>query len=139
MPKFWRNWLTGWCGAVALFGLVLTGAAFAATSGPTRLLFALLNGPSPLDLDAQMRFTLAVLGAVTFGWSLTLVAAIQAAHQLDQRGRPVWRQITLSVLAWFVVDSGLSVATGYGLNAIPNTIFVLGFLAPVIRSGVLRP
>lgn len=139
MSGSWRNWLTGWCWAVALFGIVLAAAAFEITSTPTRLLFGLLNGPLALDLDAQMRFGLAVLGAVTFGWSLTLMAAIQAAHQLGDRARPVWRLITLSVLAWYVVDSGLSVATGYGLNAIPNTIFLLAFLAPVIRGGVLRP
>jgi hypothetical protein len=139
MSGFWRNWLTGWCWVVALFGLLLAGAAFEPTSIPTRLLFDLLNGPSPLDLDAQMRFALAVLGAVTFGWGLTFLAAIRAAHQLGDGGRPVWRGITLSVVAWYVIDSGLSVATGYGLNAVPNTFFLLAFLAPVIRGGVLRP
>ena len=139
MPGFWRNWLTGWCWAVGLFGVVLAGAAFEATSGPTRLLFGLLKGPAPLDLDAQMRFGLAVLGAVTFGWSLTLMAAIQAAHQLDDQAQPVWRLVTVSAVAWYGVDSALSIATGYGLNAIPNTVFLLAFLVPVIRGGVLRP
>jgi hypothetical protein len=138
MSRFWRNWLTGWCWAV-LFGVVLAGAAFEATSGPTRLLFGLLKGPSPLDLDAQMRFGLAVLGSVTFGWSLTLMAAIQAAHQLGDQGQPVWRLVTVSAVAWYGVDSVLSIATGYGLNAVPNTVFLLAFLVPVIRGGVLRP
>jgi hypothetical protein len=139
MSRFWRNWLMAWCWSVALFGVVLAAAAFEATSGPCRLLFHLLNRSSPLELGDQMRFALAVMGAVTIGWSFTLMAAIQAAHLLGERGGAVWRLTTLGVVTWFVVDSSLSVATGYGLNAVPNTILLLAFLAPVIRGGVLRP
>ena len=137
MAGFWRTWMTAWCWAVAAFGLVLTGAAFEATSGPTRLLFAVLNGSEPLHLNAQMRFSEAVLGAVTLGWSVTLMAAIQAANLLGDRGRPVWRLVTASMVGWWVIDSVLSIATGYGLNAIPNTVFLAAFLLPILRSGVL--
>jgi hypothetical protein len=28
-------------------------------------------------------------------------------------------------------------ATGYGMNVAPNTIFLAAFLAPILRSGVL--
>lgn len=137
MTGFWRTWMTAWCWAVAAFGLVLAGAAFEATSGPTRLLFAVLNGPEPLDLSAQMRFSEAVLGAVTLGWSVTLMAAIQAANLLGDRGRPVWGLIVASVVVWWVIDSALSMATGYGLNAVPNTVFLAALLLPILRSGVL--
>ena len=137
MTGFWRTWMTAWCWAVAAFGLVLTGAAFEATSGPVRLLFAALHGPEPLDLTAQMRFSEAVLGAVTLGWSVTLMAAIQAANLLGDRGRPVWGLIVARVVVWWVIDSALSVATGYGLNAVPNTVFLGAFLLPILRSGVL--
>ena len=46
--------------------------------------------------------------------------------------------MTSSVLTWYVIDSLLSIATGFGLNALPNTVLMAGFLFPVIRSGVLR-
>jgi len=137
MTGFWRTWMTAWCWAVAAFGLVIAGAAFEATSGPIRLLFAVLNGPEPLDLNAQMRFSEAVLGAVTLGWGLTLMAATQAANLLGDRGRPVWGTITASVVVWWLVDCALSMATGYGLNALPNTVFLAAFLLPILRSGVL--
>jgi hypothetical protein len=129
--------MTAWCWAVAGLGVLLMGAAFEATSGATRLLFAILNGPEPLDLSAQMRFSEAVLGAVTLGWGLTLMAAIQGANLLGERGRPVWWMIVVSVVVWWVVDCALSMATGYGMNVAPNTIFLAAFLLPILRSGVL--
>lgn len=137
MTGFWRTWMTVWCWAVAGLGVMLMGAAFEATSGPTRLLFAVLHGPEPLDLSAQMRFSEAVLGAVTLGWGLTLMAAMGAANLLGERGAPVWRAITLSVAVWWGVDCALSMATGYGMNAVPNTVFLAAFLLPILCSGVL--
>jgi hypothetical protein len=105
--------------------------------GPVGLLLDILNGPAGLALDGAMPFALAVLGAVTLGWSLTLSAAIQAAHQLGGRARPIWIMLAGGVGAWWALDSALSVATGFGLNVIPNVLFLAAFLVPVLRSGVL--
>lgn len=138
MGAFWRTWLWGWCWAVALFGVLLMGAAFEAAAGPVRLVFGAINPGAPFELDAQARFTLALLGAVTLGWALTFVAAISAAHQIGAGAGRVWRLITLSVVTWYVVDSALSIATGYALNAVPNTVFLIAFLLPVLRSGALK-
>lgn len=78
-------WMTGWCGAVGLFGLILVGGSFKATSYPARIFFDFLNGSEELNLNPYMRFSLGILGAVTIGWSLTLMAVIQAANQLEKR------------------------------------------------------
>ena len=137
MTSFWRTWMTVWCWAVLGFGLLLAAACVEATSGPARLLFAALHGPE-LDLDAQMRFTLGVLGAVSIGWSVTFMAALRAANLLaGDAARPVWRLVALSVVSWFAVDTPLSIATGYDLNAVPNLVFLAAFLLPLVRSGVL--
>ncbi len=138
MSSFWRTWLKVWCVGVGLFGLVLAGAAFEATSGPTRLVYGLIGGPAMLDMDATLRFSIALMGAVTLGWSVTMFAAIEAACLLGDRGRPVWRLITVSLGVWYVVDSSLSVATGFGLNAVSNTLIVAAYLVPVLMSGVMR-
>jgi len=138
MSRFWRNWMIGGCWAVGLFGVILAASAFEATAGPTRLLFGLLNDQIAFDPDPPLRFSLAVLGAVTVGWSLTLAAAIGAAHQLGDQAKPVWVLVTASLVAWYAIDTTLSVVTGFGLNAIPNTIFLVVFLLPIIRSGVLK-
>ncbi|WP_341737763.1 hypothetical protein [Microcoleus sp. CAWBG640] len=132
-------WMTGWCAAVGLFGMILAGSGFEVTSGPVRILFDVLNGPGELDLNPYVRFSLAVLGAVTMGWSLTLMAVIQVANQLEKQvSKRIWIGIAASIVIWYVIDSILSIATGFWLNAVANTIFSATFLIPVIRSGVLR-
>ena len=137
MTTFWRNWLTIWCGAVAVFGVMLTGGALAATDGPVRALTAMLNPAADATMTDLVRFSLALMGAVTIGWALTLYAAIRAADRLGAAAAPVWRLLVTAMLVWFVVDSSLSVATGFGLNALSNAVFLAAFLWPVWGSGVL--
>lgn len=139
MTEFWRKWLTAWCGGVLLFGVVLAGGAFEATSGPVRAVLALLDGPGDPSFDPHLRFSLALMGAVSIGWSITLYAAIRAACEIGgAAARRLWLGITVSAIAWYAIDSTLSVATGFGMNAVPNTLLLAGYLLPVVRSGVLR-
>lgn len=135
MTTFWRNWLLLWCMAVILFGIVLSAAAFEASSGAARAAFALIDRPLPQTPDSLHRFLLALIGAVTIGWGLTLLAAIRAAAVPS---RPLWAGLTAAVLVWYVIDSLLSVATGFPLNAVSNSILVAGFLLPVFALRLLR-
>jgi hypothetical protein len=137
MSGFWRNALVLWCWAVALTGVMLAGAAFEATSEPVRYAYAMLGGPqsASLQFDPNLRFSIAVMGAVTFGWSLTVLAVVQYA---SAGGRALWIGVSLSVAAWFVLDSALSIATGFALNALANTLLLTTFLIAVIRSGALQ-
>ncbi len=135
MPKFWKQWLTIWCWIIIAFGIILTGAAFQITSAPTRFFYDLLDGPGQLRLYPHTRFSIALMGAITIGWGLTLLAIVQAASQL---GKKIWIPTTIAISAWYVIDGILSIATGFGLNVIPNTILFAGFLIPVIQSGALK-
>jgi hypothetical protein len=134
MSNFWRTWLVVWCWGVGLFGVTLAGAAVEATSGPVRLLFGLLSPTGTVELSPELRFALIILGGISIGWSISLYGLIQAAQQL---GRPIWLITTISVLTWFVIDSILSVVTGFALNVVSNLLFTIGYLIPVVRSGVL--
>lgn len=131
MSAFWKSWLNGWCGAVILFGVVLLTGAFEATSGPLAALYGLI-GPEVPMFDPALRFSSALLGAVTIGWGLTFYAAVAAAHVL---GGAMWRRLTRAVVIWYVIDSALSVATGFALNTASNTLFLLGWLLPMWASG----
>lgn len=138
MTNFWRRWLAVWCIAAGLFGAVLTGAAFPATDGPARALLAFQNPAADATMTAALRFSVALMGAVTLGWAVTIWAAIVAADRLGAQGRPVWGWLVMSVVGWFVIDSGLSIATGFALNTVSNAVLLVGFLWPVWRMGVLR-
>jgi hypothetical protein len=134
MTSFWRAWLHFWCGLVFAFGLVIAAGAFDPASGPLRALFALIGRPLPEMLDPFHRFLLALVGAITMGWALTLLAAMRNAPP----SRPLWAGLTAALLFWYVVDSLLSVATGFPLNVASNSLLIAGFLLPVFAAGLLR-
>jgi hypothetical protein len=139
MNKFWQNWLSVWAIFVATFGLILAAGAFEASDGLTRMLFTLFGNPMPDTPDALHRFAIGLMGAVTIGWGLTYYAAFKALNGLDAKtAAPLWRFILFASLVWYVVDSAISCATGYSMNAASNTVLIISLLIPVVKSGVLR-
>ena len=139
MTDFWKNWLNLWSFAVTIFGAVLALAAFAPTDGLARIVFASFQNPMPGDIDMLHRFSIGLMGAVTMGWGMTLYVAFQAIHLADRAHGPrIWRNLTLAALIWYVIDSSISVATGYWLNAVSNTLFIALYLIPLLRTGAMR-
>ena len=67
MSGFWRNWFAVFSLSIGLFGAVLAGGAFEATSGPVRWILASLNGTADAPFDSTLRFSLGVMGAVSIG------------------------------------------------------------------------
>lgn len=138
MTGFWKIWMYVWCASVAIFGVVIALGGFEATAGPMRVMLDSLNGEAAVEFNDTLHFSLAVMGAVSIGWSITLLGAIEAAIKLGPEGRSTWMMITASAVVWFVVDSALSVMTGFGLNVIPNTGLLAGYFVPVLATGVLK-
>ena len=48
-----------------------------------------------------------------------------------------WRGIVNAVLIWYVLDSALSIATGFWLNIVPNTLLLVLLLVPIVKTRVL--
>jgi hypothetical protein len=138
MSGFWRGWLVVWCAGVGVFGLVLAGGANEATQAPVQWVLENLRGPGVVDFNPAMRFSLAVMGCVSIGWAATMLMIMLAAFRMEAGARPLWLGLTVGVSVWFVSDSALSVATGFGLNVIPNVALMASYLAPVLASGALR-
>ena len=138
MSAFWRGWLNVWSVLVVIFGLVLAGGGLEATDGVAEMLFGILGGPGDLTWTPILRFSVALMGTVTMGWGLTFFAVFTAAHQLGDRATMVRRLVTVSVLVWFVIDSALSIATGFALNAVSNAGLLSGYFIPVLATGVLK-
>ena len=122
-----------------MFGLVLTGGAFAATDGLTTMLFTLFGNPLPTDIDAHHRIAVGLMDAVTMGWGLTYFGAFKALHALDPAtAAPIWRYLILASSVWFVLDSANSITTGFWMNAVSNTVLIILFLIPLVKSGAMR-
>jgi len=135
----WQRWLTGWAMCVGVFGLILYGAGYPSTTGPAAALFSVLGQPLPADPDRYLRFTTALMGAVTLGWAVTFYAAFRDAWSLGRpASAPVWRVLTLAAVVWYLIDSAASVANGFAMNAVSNTILLICYLVPVIASGAMR-
>ena len=138
MSGFWRTWLVVWCLGVVVFGLVLAGGAFEATSAPVRWVLESLKGPGEAVFDPTLRFSLAVMGCVSIGWAATMLAVILLAFRMGEKAGPLWSAVTLGVVVWVVTDSALSVATGFGLNVVPNVMLLATYLVGVVAGGAFR-
>ncbi len=136
MQGVWKIWMQVWCWATFGVGAIFALGAAPATDAGVRLFYDVIywpiDGASPYG-DA-VRFTAALLGAVMIGWAMTIFTLVTVA---DQVGATAWRGLTAAIVAWYVIDSAISVASGVGVNAISNTGFLITFLIPVLASGVL--
>ena len=132
--NFWENWLHIWIWMTIGFGLLFSGAGLPPLDAGAGLFYAIVSGGTvdAGDFDAPgMRISVSLVGAVMFGWGVCLLAMFRA------RGADVglWRGLTWGILGWYVVDSALSVATGFALNAVTNTLFIVVFLLPAAKLG----
>jgi hypothetical protein len=139
MDKLTTRALEGWSIAVALFGAGLCGAAFEATDGFARFAFGIL-GAEQAVFTPELRFAVALMGAVTLGWGLTAWAVARSTAAMSGPvAAATWRRVAAAVTVWFVIDSMLSIATGFGLNAVSNSLIYAAFLLILWRGSVLAP
>jgi len=139
MAGIWRAWLMIWCAGVALFGMVIAGAASGATEAPIRWLLQTLQGEGgEIVLDPALRFSLALMGCVSLGWAATMLSLMRVAFSFEGQSVMLWRGLSLSICFWYVIDSALSAATGFAMNILPNTLLLVGYLIPVLASGALK-
>ena len=138
MSAFWRSWLNVWAGVVIVFGLVLAGGGLDATDMVAEAAFAIVGGGASLEWTPHLRFSVALMGAVTMGWGVTYLALFMAAHRLGGAAGPVWHPATTGMIVWFFIDSALSVATGFWMNAVSNVVLAVGYLLPVLASGAMH-
>jgi hypothetical protein len=134
MTPFWRIWFFAWVWSIGIFGAVIAGGAFEATSGPIAFVYHLLQGfQGPVVLfNATLRFSLGVMGAVSLGWAVMLHFIVAEAIRAGKSALPLWNAISAGMATWFIIDCMLSIATGFGLNVVPNVLltgmYVIGRL-----------
>jgi hypothetical protein len=136
MSAFWKNWLTLWCIGAGLFGAVLYLAGFPATTWATDQFLHLIGNPWPANPGKHLHFAFGLMGAITIGWMITFHTLVRAAWSLDQAtARPLWRGAALSIVVWYVIDGYVSIATGFPLNVVSNTVLAGAILWPIWQQG----
>ncbi len=78
-------------------------------------------------------FIFGVLGAVIIGWMV--LTFVVARGPLRRREPWAWNAVAASIGAWFVVDTGFSLAVGQ----VEHAVFNVGFLVPIaVALAALR-
>jgi hypothetical protein len=120
--------------AVLLVGV--SGAFFVVAGTLTTSLFEWVvfgSAESPIpdgEAGRYVTFVYGVLGAVMIGWACLLWPLVRGP--LRRREPWAWSAIAVSVGIWFVVDSTLSLASGFGENALLNLVFAIAFAVPLL-------
>lgn len=131
--QFWRRWLILVTGGVILYALILIFLP-----EPMKNLFEQLffSHESPIAANQGARssatFVYGVLGAVLIGWMTTLLLLLIGPFQRPQRD--IWNTLTVSIIVWYVIDSGFSVVIGIVSHALFNTGFLILFAIPLAAT-----
>ena len=87
------------------------------------------NGVAGLD-TAEAKLAMAIAGGV-FGGMMAMYIFITAPG-VEQGSDLVRKGSIYAFLVWFLVDSGASVASGNPQNVIPNSMFLVIYLTPLL-------
>ena len=135
VPVFWFRWLLVVIVGVMLFGISMIMSPHLISQFFSLLFYASANGiESQFGTAAVAYITLihGVLGAVMFGWGMSLLLVLL---RLFQRGsREGWLILSVSVTVWFVPDTLFSLWTGFWQNAVLNLLFALLFAIPLVAT-----
>ena len=131
---FHRFWLKITAIVVGSFGPIFFLASMPDFIEPARWTLDLLSWP----LDGQQtysspdtRFLSALAGGFLLGWGVLIWCL--SAWVYDKAPEGVRRSVLLGLLAWFVLDSAGSVASGNPSNALFNLLILLLAVGPLWR------
>jgi len=131
---FWQAWLAVASIVVAVFGLALVVVPALGGWLFGWLLFGSADALIGLGLraDAYLRLVHGVLGAVMFGWAAALLMVVLGPF--GRRSRLAWSTVAVSLAAWFVLDTALSLLSGFWPNALLNAALAVLFAVPLAAT-----
>ena len=135
-PAAHRFWMRLDSLVLIFFGLIAALGTMPATSGAQRWIMDLLSFPLdgwPAWESPETWFLSALTGGFLVGWGTLLFAAGRWLHPLAPE--PVRRSVMSGFLAWFVVDSAGSIASGNWENALWNVLVLVFLMGPLWRPA----
>ena len=134
--KAHKNWLIVTAVVIAAFGPVFFLGTMESTSEPARLTLDLLSWPidqAQTYDDDTLRFLSALTGGFLLGWGVMILCLRAWAYDAAPDG--VRKSVVVGVLAWFVLDSAGSIASGNPSNALFNVVVLLIAVGPLWRPA----
>ncbi len=138
--RFHKFWLKVSAIVVGSFGPVFFFGTMVATQEPARLTLDLLSWPvdgATTYASADVRFLSGLAGGFLVGWGVTIWCL--SAWVYDLAPEAVRRSVLVGILAWFVVDSSGSIASGNASNVVFNVAVLLLAVGPLWRPVRDRP
>jgi hypothetical protein len=133
---FHKRWLVVTALVIGAFGPVFTLGTMIATAAPAAWTLDLLSWPvdGNMPFDAgPTRFLSALTGGFLLGWGVTIW--LLRAHVYDAAPEQVRKAVVGGLLAWFVLDTIGSIASGNPSNAGFNVIVLLLAVGPMWRPA----
>ena len=132
--SFWWYWLVAVVAGVILFGLALVLAPSFVEILFNWMLFSVSKANTSFNVltVTYLRFVYQVLGAVMVGWGVSLLCILGSSFRRGERQG--WYALTASIVIWFGLDSGSSILSGFGENAILNCVFFILFAIPLAAT-----
>lgn len=134
--KSHKAWLRVTAIVVGSFGPVFFLGAMPETVEPARLTLDILSWPmdgATTFASPDTRFLSAVTGGFLLGWGVMIWCLSSWVYDTAPEG--VRRTVLTGVLAWFVLDSAGSIASGNASNALFNVIVLLVAVGPLWRPA----
>jgi hypothetical protein len=128
-----RKWLFFASLLVILTGAISGLGSFQSTSLPWRLLLDVVEWPydgTPETFTQYERALSGVLGGVLIGWGAAMACLLRSPNIAFSTTKQV---IAISVITWFVVDSGISIFVLPG-NVILNLVFLAAFWPVFLKT-----
>lgn len=130
--KFHKFWLLITAIIIGSFGPIFFLGTMVSTSELARLTLDILSWP--LDgqqsyTDATVRFLSALTGGFLFGWGVTIWCLRQWVYDIAPEA--VRKAVLTGILAWFILDSMGSIASGTPSNAFINILVLLLCVGPL--------
>lgn len=130
VSPFWVKWLVG-----ATFGVIVFSLGLIFIPDTMREIFNQLYLPSDVETQFSdtaenfINFVYGILGAVMIGWAIMLLSTILGGFRRGEQ--EAWITLSASMVSWFVLDSGFSVAMGFPENALFNLAFFIVYAIPL--------
>lgn len=133
---FHKFWLKITAIVVGSFGPIFFLGTMAGTLEPARLTLDILSWPidgATTYAHPDTRFLSALTGGFLLGWGVMIWCL--SAWVYDAAPEGVRKAVLTSVLAWFVLDSAGSIASGNASNALFNVAVLLIAVGPLWRPA----